>query len=186
MNNIANLNIKQINLPLKNGMLETINLPLGPTCEIVSQKSKKKDFERSDLISAAMKSADIDKSNSASSKNPILITIPSSTPLSDNAHNAPEDNIGNEFIILDDASKINEELCTVKVDAESELRVPSQDSNNDEIIIIDDEDTEPIITKVVSKRKLSQNETNNELKTLKRLAIPVVPIDKLFFCESCG
>lgn len=182
-------------MPIENGIIETILLPSGTTCEILPQKSKKRDFERSDFVTAAMKSANINESALSSSADPILITIPASPQLTDSTCNVPEDN---EFIMLDDASKINDELGTTKVDSsEKSMRNLPQSYDVDDVIIIENNDDdvslnslsnneETTSTGFPTKQKRSANKSCNGLKKFKRLALPVVPLDDLFFCKSCS
>lgn len=186
--------------PIENGVLETILLPPETTCEVIPQNSNNKDFEQSDFITEAMKSANIHESTSSSSADPILITIPASPQSTEESTcYVTEDN---EFIMLDDASKINDELGTAKVDSwnsfEKSTRNLPQSYDVDDVIIIEDDDDDDVSPNSLSnieektgagfptKQKCSVNKSYNGLKKFKRLALPVVPLDNLFFCKSCS
>lgn len=109
--------------------------------------------------------------------------------------------IDNEFIMLDDVNVENDKQeMTVDTcnksgnNIETSQPPPDDDLNCSDIIIIDDdndvmsnsESHNEKNTKVSTKRKCSVQESNSRSTKVKRLALPIISLDKLFFCKECG
>lgn len=201
-NDITNLKIIKLTTPIENGILETINLPPGTSSlsSVPVQNSKKKRSERSTVISTTMKSVHIDDHiQTQRASGSIVINIPDSSKMTDSVPLSPA--IDNEFIMLDDVSVENDKQeMTVDTcnksgnNIETPQLPPDNDLNFPDIIVIDDdndvisnsESHKEENTKIPTKRKCSTQESNSRLTKAKRLALPIISLDKLFFCDECS
>ncbi|CAH1712108.1 unnamed protein product [Aphis gossypii] len=187
--NIKNLKILRLNKVIENGMIEIINLPadIFSLPEVLPLKSKKRPIECPDALSVAMKSARIEGSQLSDT---IVITVPdsaqmgeSSTPLSLN--------IDNEFIMIDDVNQndMQESLKINRIWSESKNKEKEPKvSSTDDIIVIEDEDDLLEKEELESSTKrtcLEQEESINGSIKVKRVAFPIIELDKLFFCKEC-
>jgi len=179
-----------LNKVIENGMIEIVNLPadIFSLPEVLPLKSKKRPIECPDAISVAMKSARIEGSQLSDT---IVITVPdsaqmgeSSTPLSLT--------IDNEFIMIDDVNQndMQESLKINCIWSESKNKEKEPEvSSTDDIIVIEDEDDLLEKEELGSSTKqtcLEEEESTNGSIKVKRVAFPIIELDKLFFCKECG
>jgi len=171
-----------VNLPV-----EAISVP-----EVLPQRPEKRSIECPDVLSVAMKSALIDKESQASDT--IVITIPNSAQMA-KISTSMSLAIDNEFIMIDDMNQ-NDMQQTLKINSiwsesnnkEKEPKV----SSNDDIIVIDDEDDVDLSEKEelnegpTKQICLVTKESINRSNKAKRLAFPIIELDKLFVCKECG
>ncbi|XP_026811622.1 uncharacterized protein LOC113552843 isoform X4 [Rhopalosiphum maidis] len=188
--NIKNLKILRLKKVIENGIIEIVNLPADTVSlpEVLPQKSKKRSIECPDVLSVAMKSARIDEESQPSDT--IVITVPDRAQMTESSTSL---SIDNEFIMIDDV-KQNDMQESLKIDCIwSESKKKEKDpkvSSNDDIIVIDDEDEVDLSEKEgledSSKQICLEREesTNGSIKT-KRLAFPIIELDKLFVCKEC-
>lgn len=188
---IQNLTIIRIKKSISNGELEIVNIPREIVSLPETQRNKRRRLDCSDVLSAAMKSACIEETTQSSDT--IVITVPDRSHLVDNSNSlAPA--IDNEFIMLDDNDQndLRESLRINDIWTENENIVEPLEQPDD-IITIDDEDDLPatlsktVATEISIKRKRSAiEESIDSPNKNKRLALPIIPLDKLFFCKNCG
>lgn len=201
-NDITNLKIVRLTTPIENGILETISLPPGTSSlsSVPAQNSKKKRPERSTVITTTLKSVHIDDHiQTQRASGSIVINIPDRSKMTDSVPLSPA--INNEFIMLDDVNVENDkqemtvDTCnTSGNNIETSQPPPDDDLNFPDIIVIDDdndvisnsESQNEEVSKIPTKRKCSTQESNNRLNKAKRLALPVISLDKLFFCDECS
>jgi len=179
---------------IENGMVEIVNLPAETSSlpEVLPQKSKKRSIECPDVLSVAMKSARIDEGSQSSDT--IVITVPDSAQMAESSTSLSLA-IDNEFIMLDDVNQ-NDMHETFKINhiwSESKTKEKEPKiSLNDDIIVIDDEDDVDLsdkegLNEVPTKRIcLEREESTNVSNKSKRLAFPIIELDKLFVCKECG
>jgi len=171
-----------VNLPA-----ETISVP-----EVLTQRSKKRSIECPDVLSAAMKSAHIDERSQSSDT--IVITVPDSAQMAESSTSTSLA-IDNEFIMIDDVNQ-NDMQGTLKInrvwsDSKNKKKEPNV-SSNDDIIVIDDEDDVDLSEKEefnegpTKRICLEIEESINGSNKAKRLAFPIIELDKLFVCKECG
>lgn len=186
-----------------------MNLPpgLSSISEILPPRTKKRRLECPDVLSEALKSAHIDEST----QSPILIEIPDGVQMANCVTYTPS--IDNEVIMVgvnDNENQNDEENILLNtnncwINAKNKEKV-SQQSNND-VIVIDDDDIDydddddgllhiditsnreeenmEILNKRKRSKRLSVGEYDGPNK-IKRLALPVIELDKLFACKDCG
>lgn len=168
--------------------------------EILPQKTKKRRSGCSDVLSAAVKSARIDESSQSSDT--IVITVPDQAQMTNSTSLTSSSDMDSEFIILDDDINQKHEK-TAKVNSFWSLTGIDQNDQNDVIVIDDDDDDDANdddddddntildndesnkVENVPTKRKHSIEEPSGSIKP-KRLALPLVALDKLFACKRCG
>jgi len=179
---------------IDNGIVEIVNLPaeIISVPEVLPQQSKKRSIECPDVLSVAMKSARIDEGSQPSDT--IVITVPDSAQMAESSTSMSLA-IDNEFIMIDDV-KQNDMQETLKINRIwSESKNKKKDPNlssNDDIIVIDDEDDVDLSDKEIfnegpTKRIcLDSKESINGSSKVKRLAFPIIELDKLFVCKECG
>lgn len=176
---------------IENGIIEIVNLPADTVSlpEVLPQKSKKRSIKCPDVLSVAMKSARIDEESQPSDT--IVITVPDRAQMTESSTSL---SIDNEFIMIDDV-KQNDMQESLKIDciwseSKNKEKDPKVSSNND-IIVIDDEDEVDLSEKGGLEDSTKQiclereESTNGSIKT-KRLAFPIIELDKLFVCKECG
>jgi len=179
-----------------------VNLPPGTSSlpEILPQKPKKKRLNCPNVLSSAMKSADINTNTQLSDT--IIITVPDRAQMT-NDNTSSIAAIDNEFIMLDDTKNQNNEtdepfkINVIWTEAKSNKVEPPQKSSDD-IIVIDDDDellenqtsnTDENIKISTKKRRLSKHsieESTDGLNKVRRLAHPLIPLINLFTCKGCG
>jgi len=188
--NIKNLKILRLKKVVDNGIVEIVHLPAESVPEVLPQQSKKRSTECPDALSVAMKTARIDVGTQPSDT--IVITVPDSAQMAKSSTSMPLAN-DNEFIMIDDVNQ-NDGHETLKINriwsecdiAEKEPEV----SSNDDIIVIDDEDDEDDVD--LPEKELTEGPAKriclniNRSNKTKRLAFPVIELDKLFVCNKCG
>jgi len=100
--------------------------------------------------------------------------------------------IDNEFIMIDDVNQndMQETLQINRIWSESNNK--EKVSSNDDIIVIDDEDDVDLSEKEelnegpTKQICLEIEESLNGSNKAKRLAFPIIELDKLFVCKECG
>lgn len=140
-----------------------------------------------------MKSAHIDENTHSDT---IVITVPDKEQMSCGT-SAPLD-IDNDFIMLDDVNKndVHEalKLTDKKLSKGKKDSREQQQSSPSNVIIIDDEDDlmdnssnnkEQTIDNLTKQKQSISNSVEDPNK-VKRLANPLIPLDKLFFCKQCS
>lgn len=188
--NIRNLKILKLTKVIDNGMVEIVNLPTEAISvpEVLPQRSKKRSIECPDVLSAAMKSARIDEGSQASDT--IVITVPDSAQMAESSTSMSLP-IDNEFIMIDDVNQndMQETLQINRIWSESNNK--EKVSSNDDIIVIDDEDDVDLSEKEelnegpTKQICLEIEESLNGSNKAKRLAFPIIELDKLFVCKEC-
>lgn len=143
-----------------------------------------------DVLPTAIKSARIDEQTQSSDT--IVITVPDKAQMTNSTSLTPSSNMDSEFIILDDDDDVNQKHEQPMCKINNVWSLAENNENN--IIIIDDDDNdndhnnmldndESIrVDNVPTKRKHSVEESVKP----KRLALPMVALDKLFACKKCG
>lgn len=140
-----------------------------------------------------MKSARIDENTQSSDT--IVITVPDRAQMSDSTLLNPT--IDNEFIMLDYVNQNDVQQQTLKISdvwteaANYKKKLPH--SNDDDVIVIEDDDDD-LLDNMSNANKTSEIPTNNAMvkqsvvrsAKAKRLALPLVALDKLFTCKQCG
>jgi len=175
-------------------MVEIVNLPLEAISvpEVLPQRSKKRSIECPDVLSVAMKSARIDEGSQASDT--IVITVPDGAQMAESSTSMSLA-IDNEFIMIDDVNQ-NDMQETLKInhiwsESNNKEKEPKV-SSNDDIIVIDDEDDVDLSEKEelnegpTKRICLEVEESINGSNKAKRLAFPMIELDKLFVCNECG
>lgn len=189
---IENLTIIRLKKSIFNGELEIVNLPPEIISLPETQRNKRRRLECPDVLSAAMKSACIEESTQSSDT--IVITVPDRAHMVDNS-NSSAPAIDNEFIMLDDNDQndLRESLRINDIWTENENNVVEPLEQPDDVITIDDEDDLPdtsnktVATEISIKRKHSVlQESFDSRNKNKRLALPIIALDKLFLCKECG
>uniref|UniRef100_A0A2H8TXZ9 Zinc finger and BTB domain-containing protein 6 n=1 Tax=Melanaphis sacchari TaxID=742174 RepID=A0A2H8TXZ9_9HEMI len=190
--NIKNLKILKLKKVIENGMIEVVNLPVDTVSslpEVLPQKSKKRSVECSDVLSVAMKSACIDEGSQP--LDTIVITVPDSAQMAESSTSLPLA-IDNEFIMIDDVNEndMQESLKINCIWSESKNKEKRKVSSNNDVIVIDDEDETNLLEKeeLESPKKrmcLEKGESTNGSIKVKRLAFPIIELDKLFVCKEC-
>ncbi|CAI6364719.1 unnamed protein product [Macrosiphum euphorbiae] len=190
--NIRNLKILKLTKVIDNGMVEIVNLPLEAISvpEVLTQRSKKRSIECPDVLSVAMKSARIDEGSQASDT--IVITVPDGAQMAESSTSMSLA-IDNEFIMIDDVNQ-NDMQETLKInhiwsESNNKEKEPKV-SSNDDIIVIDDEDDdlsekEELNEGPTKRICLEVEESINGSNKAKRLAFPMIELDKLFVCNEC-
>jgi len=178
-----------------------VNLPPGTSSlpEILPQRPKKKSLNCSNVLSAAMESANINTNTQLSDT--IIITVPDRAQMT-NDNTSSNTAIDNEFIMLDDAKNQNNEIDepfkinVLWTNAKSNKVEPQK--SNDDVIVIDDDDellenqtsnTDENIKMSTKQRRLSKHsieESTDGLNKARRLAHPLIPLINLFTCKGCG
>lgn len=196
--NIKNLKIIKLKKKVENGMVETVNLPAETISlpEVIPQRSKKRSIECPNVISTAMKSAQIDEISQPSDT--IVITVPDSAQMEESSASLSLPN-DSEFIMLDDTIQNDTEPIqeTLKINriwsVSNNIEEEPLELSNDGIIVIDDDDDDDDLSvteglnEVPSKRKcLGRKESTNGSNKVKRLAFPIIELDNLFVCKECG
>lgn len=163
--------------------------------ENLPQRTKKRRLECPDVISEAMKSAHIEENTQFSDT--IVITVPDSAQMMD-SNNSLTPVIDSEFIMIDDVdqSDLHETLRINDIWTENEDNVIEPLQQSDDIITIDDEDdlldtlNKTVTTEISNNRKRSIEHLTKEFidsqNKPKRLALPLIALNKLFFCKECG
>lgn len=183
-----------------------MNLPPGfsSISEILPPKTKKRRLECPDVLSEALKSAHID----SNTQSPILIEIPDGVKMANCVTYTPS--IDNEVIMVgvnDNENQNDEENILNSNNHWINVKNKEKDSqqSNDDVIIIDDDDNNyddddgllhidttsnkednieiPIKRKRSKRFSIGEYEGPNKIK---RLALPIIELDKLFACKDCG
>lgn len=161
--------------------------------EILPKKIKKRRLGCPNALSDAIKSARIDAS-SQSSSDTIVITVPDKAQMTNSTSLTSSSDMDNEFIILDDDINQKPEQ-TIKIDNVWSMAGCDQIDQSDVIVIDDDNDVDDNVLdndgsnkveNVSTKRKNSIEEPNGGPIKPKRLALPIVALNKLFVCKKCG
>eukprot|EP00102_Acyrthosiphon_pisum_P022313 XP_016659523.1 PREDICTED: uncharacterized protein LOC100573806 [Acyrthosiphon pisum] len=191
--NIRNLKILKLTKVIDNGVVEIVKLPREAISvpEVLPQRSKKRSIECPDILSVPMKSARIDKGSQASDT--IVITVPNSTQTAEKCTSMSLA-IDNEFVMIDDVNQndMQQTLNTNRIWSESNKENEPKVSSNDDIIVIDDEDDVDLSEKEelnegpTKRICLAIEESINGSNTAKRLAFPIVELNKLFVCKECA
>jgi len=151
-----------------------------------------------------MKSAHIDENNQA--LDTIVITVPDGAQM---INNNMTPNIDNDFIMLDDVNQcgvnqsdveesLNQDINNIFSKTINNVKEPQKSTD---VIIIDDDDDDDVIYvcsfnkddssknpsrhKRLEKCQLEQS-MHRSINKVKRLAFPIIPLDKLFFCKECS
>lgn len=185
---------------ITNGLIDEVKLqPITSSTDIQLQTSKKKSLHCSDVQIPTDKTSRIDEITPSS--NTIVITVPDRTQMTSTSDANLTLTADNEFIMIDDVienNKQNEGIVITNVWSDTKNNENELQQSNDIIIIDDDEDdlleiskinneenTEiPIEQKCLSKHSIEKS--SNRLNKTKRLAHPLIALDKLFVCNECG
>lgn len=177
------MKVTKVQKVIDNGLVKVINIPSGTSSlpEILLNKTKKK---HSDVHTSVIKSSHIN--NNTQSLDTIVITVPDRAQMENTSLTLPVDN---DFIMLDNDS--NQNIAHKKLKMHN-IWSKSKDNNtepphilNDDVIIIDDDDDDDNDDMLVNNTSNTRDHSIISNKQ-KRLALPIIPLDKLFLCKECG
>lgn len=160
--------------------------------ENLPQKSKKKHLDCPDGLSDSMQTAKIDESTHSSDT--IVITVPDRAQMTNNTTSI----IDNEFIMIDDVTENNKRKDNIIItDVWSQTENNPQQSND--IIVIDDDEDDLLDNSSSNKEKSTEidiqqthlskhyiDKLTKKFNQTKRLALPLISLDKLFVCNHCS
>jgi len=164
--------------------------------EILPRQSQKRFIECPDVPSMARKSARFDEGSQP--PDAIALTVPDGVQMAESS--TSESALNNDFIMIDDdddydvnQNDTHESLAIISVWSDyNNIEKKSEVLSNDDIIVTNEDDDVDLSEKeklnkgptkqICSKIEKSINESNN----IKRLAYPIIALDKLFACKKCG
>lgn len=185
--NIENLKILRLQKAIDNGVVQVVNLPreTSSLSETLPQSTQSRSLECPDLL------AHVDENNKPSDT--IIITVPDKNQMENNSSSTPA--IDHEFIMLDDINESNlkDNMKINNIWSTTNNSEKNMEIRHSDIIVINDDDDDDLgdfgKSKNIesSKRKsIEESITESKEQKFKRLALPLIALEKLFTCIDCS